>query len=503
MALNTYGGFAQGFQQGFGLMEGVRGRRLKEEQLANQKEQQGLDEKFRQDTLAFQKEQEKNTQSYRKQDLDYKAQAATQSAALNALKEQTAALNAKTAGVKADTANLEARQLENPNSILSRQKQAEIDAKQATIDQTNEETRTKTNNRTEYENAAVLDRLYTLSTKAKGSPLSSVELDAYQDGVEQLTGGGRFDLGFILNPATDDSMATIQNFVQNLASGSGAEMTPEVVGAFDDMLGIGKSAAVGRTLDASFKNAPDWMKDGKHRIVSQGLHEIGSFDGQQFGGTMYVMVENQETGDVYPYFPPLTSNRSMKDNKPLTLSFDEAMQAAAGTAHMVRSVAPLLEQHAKEAKIKTKFGNRSGDNGVDKFNAAVDRRLEEVRKGIQNGAAPASLPYMVDMQNATVSEKLSYADTDKYRRQIEHEILYGPQSKKQDNARVEEWFKETSQALSNAPMPKGFNTNLGGIVKGGWTPQNVSILQGYYNADGTIADEQGLINALKQLQFIR
>ena len=85
---------------------------------------------------------------------------------------------------------------------------------------------------------------------------------------------------------------------------------------------------------------------------------------------------------------------------------------------------------------------------------------------------------------------------------IEHEILYGPQNKKQDNVRVGEWFQETSAQLNNAPLPNGFKTNLGGVVKGQWTPQNVSILQGYYNADGSIADEQGLIAALQKLKFI-
>ena len=503
MALNTYGGFAQGFQQGFGLMEGVRGRRLKEEQFENQKEQQKLDEQFRQDTLDFQKEQQEDTQSYREQDLDYKRQASESSAALNALKAQTAAINAKTAQTKANTANLEARQMEDPDSILYKQKKAEIDAKQATIDATTEETRTKRNNRTEYENATVLSRLYDISQKSVSGPLGEADLAQYQQDVEALTGGGRFDLGFILNPATEESMATIQNFVQNIADGSSPEMDSSVVAAFDDMLGIGKSAAVGRVLDESFINAPDWMKDGNHKIVSQGLHEIGSIDGQQFGGTMYVMVENQATGEVYPYFPPLTSSRSMRENVPLSLSFDEAMQATAGTAHMIRSVSPVLEQHARQAKIKTMFGNRKGDNGVDKFNAAVDRRLEEVRKGIQSGAAPSDVPWMQNMENLSVSEKLIYADTDENRRKIEHEILFGPRNTKQENVRVNEWFKETSEQLNNAPLPNGFKTNLGGVIKGQWTPQNASILQGYYNEDGTIADEQGLINALKQLKFIR
>ena len=502
MALNTYGGFAQGFQQGFGLMEGVKSRRLKEDMFENEKEKQGLDEQFRRDQLDFQKTPEQNPQNYRKQDLDYKRSSAEASASLAALNAQTAQLNAQTASTKADTANLEARALLDPNSLQSQEKKAGIDKKQAEIAQTNEATATSTANRTEYQNAAILNRLYRISTESANGPLGESDLAQYQQDVEALTGGGRFDLGFILNPATEDSMVTIQNFVQNLADGSNPEMNPEVVGAFDDMLGIGKSAAVGRVLDDSFVNAPDWMKDGNHKIVSQGLHEIGSYDGTNFSGTMYVMVENQATGEVYPYFPPLTSNRSNISNKPLNLTFDEAMQATAGTAHMVRSVSPQLEQHAKQAKIKTLFGDNKGDSGVDKFNAAVDRRLEQVRKGIQSGAAPSSLAFMTNLENASVSEKLDYAQTDKFRRQIEHELLYGAQNKKQDNVRVSDWFQETSASLNNAPLPNGFKTNLGGVVKGQWTPQNVSILQGYYNADGSIADEQGLIAALQQLKFI-
>jgi hypothetical protein len=502
MALNTYGGFAQGFQQGFGLMEGVKGRRLKEDMFENTKEKQALDEQYRQDTLDFQKTQEQNTQDYRTQDLDYKRQSAESSAALSALNAQISQLNAQTAGTKADTANLEAKALLDPNSLVSKEKQAEIDKAEADIASTEEATAVSRANRTEYQNAAILNRLYAISNRSNNGPLGESDLAQYQQDVEALTGGGRFDLGFILNPATEDSMVTIQNFVQNLSDGSDPEMTPEVVGAFDDMLGVGKSAAVGRTLDDTFVNAPDWMKDGKHKVVSQGLHEVGSYDGQQFGGTMYVMVENQETGDVYPYFPPLTSNRSNKSNQPLSLTFDEAMQGTAGTAHMIRSVTPVLKEHAKQARVKTLFGDNKGDSGVDKFNAAVDRRLEEVRQGIQSGADPKSLMFMPNAENATVSERLGYAETDENRRRIEHEILYGPKNKTQDNVRVSEWFQETSQALNNMPMPNGFKTNLGGVVKGQWTPQNVSILQGYYNDDGTISDEKGLIAALQQLKFI-
>lgn len=495
MALNTYGGFAEGFQQGFGLMEGAAQRRA-------QREKMQLDEDFRREQLDFQKEQQQDLQAYREKDLGIKELTAEQTANLKVLQSEIAKSQAATNETKAETALLEQQQLTDPNSLASQKKQAELAKLKSETEQRNLETKTTANNNSEFDNAVILNKLYEISTRTKNSPLGESELAEYAKGVNALTGGGRFDLGFILNPATEDSMREIQNFVQNLADGSNPEMTPQVVGAFDDMLGIGKSAAVGRVLDESFINAPDWMKDGKHKVVSQGLHEVGSYDGKKFSGTLYVMVQNQESGEVYPYFPPLTSNRSNASNQPLNLTFNEAMQATAGTAHMIRSVAPELEQHAKQAKIKEMFGDRKGNSGVDKFNAAVDRRLEEVRRGIQSGASPSSLAFMPNMEGATVSEKLDYAATDENRRKIEHEILYGPQNKKQDNVRVNEWFQETSQALNNAPLPNGFKTNLGGIIKGQWTPQNVSILQGYYDSDGNISDEKGLIQALQKLNFL-
>lgn len=499
MALNTYGGFSQGFQQGFGLMESAQNRKLKEEQLENAEETQALDEQFRRDQLQFQRDQEANTQAYRKKDLEYKEQAAQSSAELNALKAQIELINANTASTKANTANLEAKQQEDPNSLTSLKKQAEIDKQQADIDKTKEETNQKIKLRTQEENAVRLDRMYKTALRAKNDPLTNTEIEAFRADQEALTGQGRFDLGFILNPQKEDSFATIDNVLRNLASGGQVDMTPEVVGAFDDVLGIGKSAAVGRTLDDSFVNAPDWMKDGKHRIVSQGLHEIGSFDGKTFGGTMYVLVENTANGKVYPYFPPLTSNRSMRDNQPLSLTLDEAMQASAGTAYMIRNIAPVLKEQARDARIFMKYG----ENGVEKFNADVDRKLEAIRKAIHGGSNPQTLIMFEGMQDATQTEKLGLTQTYEFLKQLEHDILYGAENKKEDNMRVDEWFKETSASLNNAPMPKGYKKNLGQIIQGNWTPQNVSTLQGYYNPDGTISDEQGLLNALRQLQFIQ
>jgi hypothetical protein len=504
MALNTYGGFAQGFQQGFGLMEGVKGRRLKEEQFENQKEKQGLDEQYRQDTLSFQKEQEQNTQDYRSQDLDIKRASAEASASLSAITSQTALLNAQTAGVKADTELAKQNQLTDPSSLASQEKQASIDKVKAEQTKLEEETSRSASNRSEYENAARLNKLFDLAQKSQARPLTNDEIDFFTQTSNELQGGGRFDLGYILSEETQDGITAIGNYVTNLANGQPSDMTAEVMNAFDGVLGISKSAAVGRTIDDSFVNAPDWMKGGDHKIVSQGLHEVGSYNGRDISGTMYVMVENQDTGEVYPYFPPLTASRNNVDNKALTLTFDEVMQASAGTAHMIQQIAPVLERPAKEAKIKSMFGDNKGSNGVEQFNAAVDRRLESVRKGIQSGSNTNN--YFFDtggMSNASTSEKLAYADSDENRRKIEQEILYGPQNKKNNLNRIGEWFQETSEALNDMPMPNGFKTNLGGVVKGQWTPQNVSILQGFYNPDGTISDEQGLIAQLQALQFIK
>ena len=121
----------------------------------------------------------------------------------------------------------------------------------------------------------------------------------------------------------------------DMASGSNAEMTPELRAAFGGALGLNKSAAIGREIDESFVNAPDWMKGKGLRLKGQGLHEVGTSDGNNLSGTLYVLAEDSE-GNSFPYFPPLTATRNFADNQPLNLEFGEASQVLAGTAHMIQ-----------------------------------------------------------------------------------------------------------------------------------------------------------------------
>jgi len=288
----------------------------------------------------------------------------------------------------------------------------------------------------------------------------------------------------------------------DMSSGSNPEMTPELRAAFGGALGLTKSAAIGREIDDSFVNAPDWMKSKNLRISGQGLHEVGTSDGKALSGTLYVLAEDAD-GNTYPYFPPLTAKRNFANNQPLDLEMGEAVQALAGTAHMIQQIGPKLGRDVRAAKIHTMYG------GNKDFDAAVNAKLETIRKGIQSGATPTEsiVNGLNGMANATVSEKLSMTKTDEYRRAIEHDILFGPTDDTSEQFKIQEWFESTSSALAGAPVPKGVGAaNLGELMNrsnSSFNYQNASILQGYYNEDGEIEDSAGLIEQLNLLNLLK
>ena len=57
-----------------------------------------------------------------------------------------------------------------------------------------------------------------------------------------------------------------------LARGGPAKMSDSTIEAYSRTLGIENCCYIGRRVDDSFKNAPDYMKDGNHVVSGQGLY---------------------------------------------------------------------------------------------------------------------------------------------------------------------------------------------------------------------------------------
>jgi len=481
-------GFADGFRSGFGLISDVKDRELKRDQVE-------ADE-------AYKKRQADDLAEYRKEDLRIKEAAQTSAAGLDAIRLNTEQTRANTAALAAKTANKKALDATNPESIDYRKGMSEIAENEAQRDNYESQAAERNQKLSMDQGALNVQEIANYTAQSDIQGLGPEELRRISALIDENSSQSSFNLGYLTSPQTARSMAAIQTYMGDMSSGSNPEMTPELRAAFGGALGLTKSAAIGREIDDSFVNAPDWMKNKNLRISGQGLHEVGTSDGKALSGTLYVLAEDAD-GNMYPYFPPLTAKRNFANNQPLDLEMGEAVQALAGTAHMIQQIGPKLGRDVRAAKIHTMYG------GNKDFDAAVNAKLETIRKGIQSGASPKEslLAGMNGMANASVSEKLSMTKTDEYRRAIEHDILFGPTDDTSEQFKIQEWFESTSSALAGAPVPKGVDAaNLGELMNrsnASFNYQNASILQGYYNEDGEIEDSAGLIEQLNLLNLLK
>lgn len=485
-------GFADGFRSGFGLINDVKDRELRRDSLEA-------------DT-AYKNQQSSDLAAYRKEDLSIKRAAQESDAGLAGLRAKTAQQQAINAGVSgqaallnAEAASTKVKNATNPESIDYMIGQSQIAENKAQEGNAKSQADERNQKLSMDQGALNVQQIYNYSQASQANGLGPDELRHISTLVDENFGQSSFNLGYITSPQTSRSMAAIQTFMGDMAAGSNSEMTPELRAAFGGALGLNKSAAIGREIDESFVNAPDWMKSQGLRIKGQGLHEVGTSDGTNLSGTLYVLTENSE-GKVFPYFPPLTATRNFADNQPLNLEFGEASQVMAGTAHMVNQMAPKIGRDVRAAKIHTMYG------GNKDFDAAVNAKLETIRKGIQSGASPTQSALYGNVASGSVSEQLSMTDTEEYRREVEHDLLFGPTDDTSEQFKIQEWFESTSADLASVPVPKGIKAaNLGDLMSqrnAEFNYQNVSILHGYYDEDGNIENAAGLLDQLKLLNLL-
>ena len=486
-------GFSEGFRGGLDLWGDVKDREL------------------RRDTLEADKDYKEKTgtdlAAYRAEDLRIKDATQKSAAGLAELRASTAQQQALNAGVSseaallnAETASVKAKNETNPESIDYKKGLSEISENNAQEENYRSQADERDQKINREQGALNVQEIYNYAQASQTNGLGPEDYQRISSLIDENDSQSSFNLGYLTSPQTARSMAAIQTYMGDMASGSNSEMTPELRAAFGGALGLNKSAAIGREIDETFVNAPDWMKGKGLRLKGQGLHEVGTSDGTNLSGTLYVLAEDSE-GNAFPYFPPLTATRNFADNQPLNLEFGEASQVVAGTAHMINKIAPAISRDVRAAKIHTMYG------GNKDFDAAVTARLETVRKGIQSGASPTQSALYENVGVGTVSEKLAFTKTDEYRRDIEHELLFGPTDDTTEQFKIADWFDQTSSALSSAPLPEGIEAaNLGDLMsqrKAEFNYQNASILQGYYDEDGKIEDARGLIEQLKLLNLLQ
>ena len=485
-------GFADGFRSGFGMINDVKDREVRRDTLEADK--------------AYKEKTGTDLAAYRSEDLRIKEAAQKSDAGLAGLRASTAQQQAVNAGISseaallsAETASTKAANATNPESIDYKKGLSEIAENKAQEENYRSQADDRNQKLDMQQGALNVQEIYNYTQASQTNGLGPEDYQRISSLIDENESQASFNLGYLTSPQTARSMAAIQTYMGDMASGSNAEMTPELRAAFGGALGLNKSAAIGREIDESFVNAPDWMKGKGLRLKGQGLHEVGTSDGTNLSGTLYVLAEDSE-GKAFPYFPPLTATRNFADNQPLNLEFGEASQALAGTAHMINQVGPKISRDVRAAKIHTMYG------GNKDFDAAVTARLETVRKGIQSGASPTQSALYGNVGGGTVSEQLAATKTDEYRRDIEHELLFGPTDDTSEQFKIADWYDKTKSLLASASLPKGIKAaNLGDLMSqrnAEFIYQNASILQGYYDEDGNIEDAVGLLDQLKLLNLL-
>jgi hypothetical protein len=473
-------GFTDGFRTGYGLVSDVKDRELKKTQLENA--QSNADRNF-----GAAEEDRKSTADYRAEDLRIKNINAGTDAAYKAGQLGVQQTQADTANVNAKTAQDKLNNLSDKTSIEYLEKEANIAAKNAatassvaSTGKTNQETSVSEGQQKRFQSALNVDYVYKHADNAKGLYDTETLLEVAKK-YQENKGTGIFNFGTLSADVHLRGTQEIGTFLQDSAAGLDPLMSPSIKRAFTTALGIDSSAAFGRTVDQTFKNAPVALQNGKYKIVGQGIHSATMSKGK-VGGQLFVEVVNSEDPkDRQFYFPPLTESRSYIDSDNIQLNVEDVMSGVAGAAHFIQNVGPAIKPLVKQARILTKYGNDEGDNGVQNFQAEVTKILESNRKAIQNGSNTGSLFGGVDA-SLTRDQQLSEPEMADMKNRIEERLLFGAQEKPRQEE-VERWLAETEVDVKAAKFDDSGQT-LGQIIsEDQWSPQLVSSLNAHFDGD--------------------
>lgn len=138
-----------------------------------------------------------------------------------------------------------------------------------------------------------------------------------------------------------------------------------------------RGSLIGRTVDASFPNAPEAYKDGNWEVVDRRvINASADPTAGSLSADVTVVIRDKNTGDVAYYDAPLTAGRS-PDGDRAAVSIEDAISGVAGVSMMVQELEknrPMIEQ----ALI------RSGFESEQAFNNAVEAELQDLKAGKQD-----------------------------------------------------------------------------------------------------------------------
>lgn len=462
MAINNVGGFSEGFARGFGLVNTVQ-------------QQKRQDEQFQQ-RMAFEEKQREDIADYRSRsvDADLAQIEATreyrQAVAGNQQRDDAIRKLQAEAGLLRAQGDLERIQ---QDSVIDPQEQAAIDASNALTRQRETKTDMDAFALAQQQEALNLNDIFLMATQPE--KFEPEQIDQFKALVEKSAAGStRFNVANLTSNAMAEASQVFPRILENIAQGNIAELNRKELDAMGRVIGLDTAKYTGRRIDPKmFVNLPPKMADSNLEIMSVGLQNVDTYKDpkdEQFKlkGRLHVVTRNQETGELIPYFPPLTDYRNPSTNEPLNLTLDEATQAAASFSYMRNQLTadPIFSERVRDALIQQKYGTEG------KFQEEL-RNQEKQLTDLMTAGASKDNRFGYVQEGETLQQMMSPEKIDILRGRIEDQLLRNQQTKS-SGMDVDAWLRTESESLANFVLSKG--SPKGGKRSGGIAERTVGDL---------------------------
>ena len=396
--LGSTGGFADGFTQGFGLLNQAFNDKRKldaaEEELqyrrgidAQESDYRRLDRE--EDARQFDARLEADTQ-FRTDEAERQAEEA----------RLTAEYRASEAERDAEEARLTAEYRTSESEANSLVRQAQLSAARVKERDAQEQIdlRAKEARELDAQNA-----IYQMDQVIKTAQRNGVQPDlaTIQDLLKR-TETTQFDLTIALGKDYQNNIANLTNTLSaQLNNGEFAGDDIRVEMGADALVNSGEGAMIGQTVDETFVNAPEEFRDGTWRVIRREATDIGieeeSLNQQgppQLMASMDVLVTvENDKGEIGHYQAPMTEGRTSAASQRTQIPVTDLFDGMGGTAVFIDYLNKNMAEPIKRAKIE-KMG------GDAKFQEAIATVQTEIAETLS--LAPSANTFLSNMTNEEI-----------------------------------------------------------------------------------------------------
>lgn len=372
--LSSTGGFADGFTSGFGLMNQAYTDKRKLDQA--------------EEAMQYEREQDASVMAEDKRQFD--ARTAEERRQFDATEAREADQFNKDFGLQQTQAEAEGllRQAQlTAAETAQANNQAEIDA------------RLKLEKDQDAMNAiSQLDQVIKTAQRTGTQP----DLAVVNELLER-TEGTKYDLTVALGKEYQNNIANLTNVLSTqLNNGDFDPTDPRVEMGADALVNAQGGDMIGKTIDDSFANAPDELKNGQYKVISreatniqikEGSHDdlLGGSGPPELMVSMDVLVTAEgPDGQIVHYIAPMTENRTGSSSEPVQIGATDLFDGLGGTAVLIDYLNTNMADPIKSAK-KDRLGGEAA------FQQAVNDQIEAIIE--MSDLAPSGRTYMSNKRN--------------------------------------------------------------------------------------------------------